>query len=212
MSMLQILLSCLLASLVSAVYIDLNEAGTWCFLEEVPKDTLILAKWKTTPSDKIHPESAAQIGIVLSITDPEQFSFFERTFALTSRFAFTSARGGEYRLCFGTNTTTWFGTGQALKFEIDITHGSEATDYEDLAKTEHLTEVEVSIRKLNDRVRLIRAEQDYQRRREHTFRDTSETTNARVLWWSVAQVSILVVTAAWQMRYLRGFFTAKKLV
>jgi hypothetical protein len=33
-----------------------------------------------------------------------------------------------------------------------------------------------------------------------------------VLWWSVAQVSILVLTAAWQMRYLRGFFTAKKLV
>jgi hypothetical protein len=47
-------------------------------------------------------------------SDPEQFTFFDRTFALTSRFAFTSARGGEYRLCFGTNTTTWFGTGQAL--------------------------------------------------------------------------------------------------
>ena len=71
------------------------------------------------------------------------------------------------------------------RFEISVTHGSDATDYDDLAKTEQLngsceycvcevlfsaltflsaaTEVEVSIRKLNDRVRLIRAEQDYQR-------------------------------------------------
>lgn len=99
-----------------------------------------------------------------------------------------------------------------MTFAINITHGSDATDYEDLAKTEHLTAVEVSVRKLNDRVRLIRAEQDYQRRREHAFRDTSEVTNSRVLWWSVAQVAVLVLTAAWQMRYLRGFFTAKKLV
>lgn len=148
----------------------------------------------------------------MKITDPEQFDFYERTFPKASRFAFTSARGGEYRLCFSTNTTTWFGTGQALTFAINITHGSDATDYEDLAKTEHLTAVEVSVRKLNDRVRLIRAEQDYQRRREHAFRDTSEVTNSRVLWWSVAQVAVLVLTAAWQMRYLRGFFTAKKLV
>jgi hypothetical protein len=43
-------------------------AGTWCFLEEVPKDTLILAQWNTKPSDKIHKESAKAIGIHLKIT------------------------------------------------------------------------------------------------------------------------------------------------
>jgi hypothetical protein len=57
-------------------------------------------------------------------------------------------------------------------------------------------EVELSVRKLNDRVRLIRAEQDYQRVRERAFRDTSETTNSRVLWWSVVQVSGVQVRVA----------------
>ena len=41
-----------------------------------------------------------------------------------------------------------------------------------------------------------RAEQDYQRKREERFRDTSESTNARVLWWAVAQSVVLLIAAA----------------
>ena len=48
--------------------------------------------------------------------------------------------------------------------------------------------------------------------REERFRQTSESTNQRVLWWSIAQTLILVATGFWQMRHLKGFFEAKKLV
>ena len=48
--------------------------------------------------------------------------------------------------------------------------------------------------------------------REARFRYTSESTNQRVLWWSVAQTLILVLTGMWQLRHLKGFFEAKKLV
>lgn len=41
---------------------------------------------------------------------------------------------------------------------------------------------------------------------------TSESTNQRVLWWSIAQTLILLATGAWQMKHLKGFFEAKKLV
>jgi hypothetical protein len=34
-----------MTSTTSAIWVDLNEAGTWCFLEEVPLDTLVLAQW-----------------------------------------------------------------------------------------------------------------------------------------------------------------------
>jgi hypothetical protein len=36
--------------------------------------------------------------------------------------------------------------------------------------------------------------------------------SSRVLWWSVIQTLVLVVAGAWQMRHLKGFFEAKKLV
>jgi len=48
--------------------------------------------------------------------------------------------------------------------------------------------------------------------REDRFRTTSESTNQRVLWWAVAQTFLLVIVGFWQMRHLRSFFEAKKLV
>ena len=48
--------------------------------------------------------------------------------------------------------------------------------------------------------------------REERFRQTSESTNQRVLWWSLGQTCILVLMGAWQMRHLKSFFEAKKLV
>ena len=46
---------------------------------------------------------------------------------------------------------------------------------------------------------------------EATFRDASETTNSRAVWWSVVQIGVLVVAAILQMRYLRVYFGDKKL-
>lgn len=51
-----------------------------------------------------------------------------------------------------------------------------------------------------------------QQYREERFRMTSESTNQRVLWWSIAQTLILIVTGIWQMKHLKSFFEAKKLV
>uniref|UniRef100_A0A8C2NRZ3 GOLD domain-containing protein n=1 Tax=Capra hircus TaxID=9925 RepID=A0A8C2NRZ3_CAPHI len=49
-------------------------------------------------------------------------------------------------------------------------------------------------------------------RREEHFRQTSKSTNQRVLWWSILQTLILVATGTWQMQRLKSFFKAKKLV
>lgn len=48
--------------------------------------------------------------------------------------------------------------------------------------------------------------------REERFRATSENTNQRVFWWSLSQLIILVSMGFWQMRHLKSFFEAKKLV
>jgi hypothetical protein len=38
---------------------------------------------------------------------------------------------------------------------------------------------------------------------EATFRDASEMTNSRAVWWSLVQIGVLVGAAIWQMRYLK---------
>lgn len=48
--------------------------------------------------------------------------------------------------------------------------------------------------------------------REERFRQTSESTHQRVFWWSLTQLLILLIMGFWQMKHLKSFFEAKKLV
>jgi len=47
--------------------------------------------------------------------------------------------------------------------------------------------------------------------REAEFRDQSESTNSRVVRWTIIQLVILAVTCAWQLSHLRAFFIKQKL-
>ena len=64
----------------------------------------------------------------------------------------------------------------------------------------------------NDLVGEIREEQKLARERERLFRNMSAKLSSRVYWLAGIQIVILALTAAWQMRYLKRFFQAKKLV
>ena len=90
--------------------------------------------------------------------------------------------------------------------------GEHAIDYANVAQKEKLSELQLRVRQLLDQVEQITKEQNYQRYREERFRQTSESTNQRVLWWALAQTGILLVMGGWQMRHLKSFFEAKKLV
>lgn len=81
-----------------------------------------------------------------------------------------------------------------------------------VAAKEKLNELQLRVRQLLDQAEQITKEQNYQRYREERFRQTSESTNSRVLWWSIGQAVVLLLTGAWQMRHLKGFFEYKKLV
>nr|CAD2122922.1 unnamed protein product [Meloidogyne enterolobii] len=81
-----------------------------------------------------------------------------------------------------------------------------------IAAKDKLNDLQLRVRQLLDQVEQITKEQNYQRYREERFRQTSEGTNSRVLWWSAGQTIVLLLTGWWQIRHLRGFFEAKKLV
>lgn len=47
--------------------------------------------------------------------------------------------------------------------------------------------------------------------REAEFRDQSETTNSRVVRWTLIQLAVLSAACAWQLSHLRSFFIKQKL-
>jgi len=64
---------------------------------------------------------------------------------------------------------------------------------------------------LRQRERLVRAVLTIFQEREAEFRDQSETTNSRVVRWTIIQLVVLGVTCVWQLSHLRAFFIKQKL-
>lgn len=63
--------------------------------------------------------------------------------------------------------------------------------------------IEREIRSLAAGLMTVKDEQEYIVVRERTHRNTAESTNDRVKWWSVTQVIILFAVVAWQVYYLK---------
>lgn len=63
--------------------------------------------------------------------------------------------------------------------------------------------VEREIRSLAIGLLAVKDEQEYIVVRERRHRDTAESTNDRVKWWSVLQTVVLFSVVAWQVYYLK---------
>jgi len=63
--------------------------------------------------------------------------------------------------------------------------------------------IEREIRRLASGLVSVKDEQEYIVVRERAHRNTAESTNARVKWWSVLQAIVLFSVVAWQVYYLK---------
>jgi hypothetical protein len=121
----------------------------------------------------------------------------------------TASKEGEYEVCVQTQNMT--PRGRTFKFGVTFSAADQAVNYAEMAKQEHLSAIVVELRKLTDRVNARKAEQEYQQRLEASFRDESESVNAMVVYWSMFQMIIVVLSTIYQVYKLRSFFTAKKI-
>jgi hypothetical protein len=172
----------------------------------------VVASFSCVVQQDMGSERTEGSGLLVEASDPSENVVVAKTTDLIGRFAFTAPVGGEYALCFKTNTSSWFGVHATFKFYLDISVGSKAQDYDKIAKLEHLNKVDVKIRRLTDMVTEVRAEQKYLRERESAWRLLSESVHSSVIWWAVGQLIILLASGIFQMRYLKNFFKTKKLV
>ncbi|XP_062510252.1 transmembrane emp24 domain-containing protein 4-like [Corticium candelabrum] len=203
-----------LVSPASSLYFEILETAKKCFIEEIPDETMVVGKYKVQAFDDSIQDflpSSPGIGMHVEVKDPNERIVLSKYYSAEGRFTFTSHTPGEHYICLHSNSTRWFG-GRKLRVHLDIQVGEHANDYAQIAAKDKLSELQLRVRQLLDQVEQISKEQGYQRYREERFRATSDSTNQRVLYWSIIQLIVLVICGFWQMRHLRKFFEAKKLV
>uniref|UniRef100_A0A803T502 GOLD domain-containing protein n=1 Tax=Anolis carolinensis TaxID=28377 RepID=A0A803T502_ANOCA len=146
------------------------------------------------------------------VTDSSGHILYSKDDAKKGKFAFTTDDYEIYEICFESH-------GQPGNFRVpdqlvtlNIKHGVEARNYEDIAKAEKLKPLEVDLRRLEDLSESIVKDFAFMKQREEEMRDTNESTSARVFYFSIFSMLCLVGLATWQVFYLRRFFKAKKLI
>lgn len=149
------------------------------------------------------PEGQNRMPVDIQVTDPLEKVLYSLEDAKEGKFAFTTSLQGDYIVCFHNKGLPELKTVRRVK--LDMKHGIDAQDYSKVTcpvlsafnvmrdaqrlhgvlcsqviKADHLTGVQTSLRKIEDRVEQIRHEFQAQKDREKELRDLSEQTCERI--------------------------------
>ncbi|XP_053330963.1 transmembrane emp24 domain-containing protein 10 [Spea bombifrons] len=199
------LVALLLCGAVQPLSFPLQPNSRKCLREEIHKDVLVTGEYEVS-------EQHSQGQVRLKITDSANHILYSKDDAIKGKFAFTTEEYDMFEVCFESKFPAGAGRVPDQMVNLIMKHGVEAKNYEEIAKVEKLKPLEVELRRLEDLSEFIVNDFAYMKKREEEMRDTNESTNVRVLYFSVFSMCCLMGLATWQVFYLRRFFKAKKLI
>jgi len=171
-----------------------------CLKEEIHKDVLVTGDYE------LNDMGDQKTNLV--VTDTRGHTLYKKEDVSKGKFAFTTDEYDMFEVCFETVK----GHGQAREVKLDMKHGVEARNYDDIAKAEKLKPMELELRRLEDLSEAIVNDFAYMRAREEEMRDTNESTNSRVFYFSIFSMICLLGLACAQVLYLKKYFKSKKLI
>lgn len=174
-----------------------------CLKDEVLKDVLVSGEYHVseTPGHKTD----------LTVKDSNGHILYNKDDIKEGKFAFTTDAYDVYEVCFTTKMPSEVKGGDR-EVQLQLKHGAEAKNYQGLAEVGKLKPLEMKLQQLEDLSEAVVKDFAYMRQREEEMRDTNESTNSRVLYFSIFSMCCLLGLATWQVLYLRRFFKAKKLI
>lgn len=138
-------------------------------------------------------------GVELVVTSPTGTKVLSVTANEGQKFEFPAHQSGLYKFCF-TNPGP---TPETISFHIHVGH---IPGIADLAKDEHLKPVNVKIAQLREALAAVSAEQIYLKARDHRHRITNESTNRRLVAYTVGEYVCLVGVSLGQVYLIRKLF------
>lgn len=185
---------------ISAHNVLLNPYGKQCFFEELKKNDELAVSFQVGSRN---PHNAEQYTIDFYINTPHGQTILKKTDLDHGDEVIKAPTNGKYTYCFSNE--------KSGRVDLDVSfniHGVVYIDVND-PKSDSL---EYAIQRLNQLTEDVKAEQGYLVMRERTHRNTAESTNSRVKWWSVFQIIVVAVNSIFQIYYLRRFFEVQSVV
>lgn len=194
-------LTLLLVSVVHAHNVLLPARGRRCFYEELHKGDELTLSYQFGDRD---PESSSQLSGDFVMYGSERHEVLKSIKQSShGEMTFSAPYDGRFQYCFINEDS-----GIATK---DVTFNLHGVVYVDLDDPNTNT-LGSAVRKLAKLTREVKDEQGYIVIRERTHRNTAESTNDRVKWWSIFQLGLVVANSLFQIYYLKRFFEVTSFV
>ncbi|GAA0183945.1 vesicle coat protein [Lithospermum erythrorhizon] len=188
---------------VKAIWLEVPSSGTKCVSEDIHNNVVVLADYAVI-GDGLPPTVSAKV------TSPYGNNLHHQENVTHGQFAFTTTESGNYLACFWMDTKSE--NVKAATVNLDWKTGIAAKDWESVAKKEHIQGLELELEKLEGLVDAIHENLNYLKDRESEMREVSETTNARVAWFSIMSIGLCIAVSGFQLYYLKSYFQKKKLI
>ncbi|CUS22987.1 LAQU0S07e04742g1_1 [Lachancea quebecensis] len=181
--------------LCSAHNVLLPAYGERCFFEKLNKNDELAVSFQF--GDRA-PDSTEQLKGDFVIYGPDRKEAL-RTFREKSHgdVRMTVPYDGKFEYCFAN-----MNSGATTK---DVTFNIEGTIFVD-PNDPKSDSLDGAVKQLSRLTKELKNEQSYIVIRERTHRNTAESTNDRVKWWSVFQLGVVMASSLFQVYYLRRFF------
>lgn len=171
--------------------------GVSCFFEDVKKGDQLAVTFQVGNRD---PHSTDQPEVDFWIADPSGNKKSHLSRVPDGDVSIPVDITGRYEYCFsnqfastGTKDVTFHVHGVIYMGAEDVEPGS----------------LEAEVRELAENIVAVKNEQAYIVIRERIHRNTAESTNARVKWWSMFQIAVVAANSLFQIYYLKRFFEVK---
>eukprot|EP00298_Acanthocystis_sp_HF-20_P008788 c17898_g1_i2.p1 GENE.c17898_g1_i2~~c17898_g1_i2.p1 ORF type:complete len:202 (+),score=48.30 c17898_g1_i2:83-688(+) len=195
-------LSLFLLSLLSVSAIELtfwiDPQGNECFFEDIFKDDTVSGNFQVTAGGDMEVE--------FHILNPNGGVITHIDKAVEHDFEFLAETSGEYSFCFG-NLKTYHDM-KSITFELF----SDRPVMNNVVDKNSMDDLHRKLEQLQHLVRDVQSSQRYLRNREKRHRSTTESTNTRVLWWSIIEAVAIVILSTFQVYYIKSFFNSKRTI
>lgn len=198
-----ILLIFILTINVHGIMWNLEPNTQKCLKEELQQNIAVIGEFEVSeaPGQKID----------YVVTDSKGHILDNRQDISKGKFSFNTESYDTYEICFTSHVPP---NQRGITQEVSLVtkHGIETKNYDTYGEAAQLKPIEKELKRLEDLSNAIVQDFAIMRKREEEMRDTNESTNSRVLYFSIFSMCCLLGLATWQVLYLRTYFKAKKLI
>ncbi|KAI9814674.1 MAG: p24 complex component [Phylliscum demangeonii] len=180
--------------------IQLGAHSRECFHEQLHKDDRMTVSFQVGDREF---GGSGNLEIDFWLQDAQGKDLFHERAISNGDHSIVAMLDGRYTYCF--SNEHWAAATKEVSFNV---HGIVFVPEHDVPSDP----LEVEVRQLSDLLSQVKDEQSYIVMRERIHRNTAESTNARVKWWSIFQLGVLLGEGIFQVWWLKRFFEVKRVV